>query len=165
MQLICISKGNFSGGKELAEDLANNLGYSCLSREELIDAAVKDEGIQVGKLEMAMIKPRIFSERLALEKEHYLAFTTAYLCKKALAGSLVYHGRTGHLLLPSIGHIFRVRVVSEDEKRIQSVMNELGMEPSKARKYRCSMTSRNSPASSWGMWLPFESRVSRSMQR
>jgi cytidylate kinase len=135
MQLICISKGNFSGGKELAEELAKNLDYPRLSREELMDAAVKDEGIRVGKLEMAMIKPRIFSERLALEKEHYLAFTTAYLCERALKRSLVYHGRTGHLLLPGISHIFRVRVVTEDEQRIQSVVSELGMERSKARKY------------------------------
>ena len=148
MQLICISKGNFSGGRELAEDLAKNLGYPCLSREELIEAAVKDEGIQVGKLEMAMIKPRIFSERLAIEKEHYLAFTTAYLSERALKQSLVYHGRTGHLLLPSIGHIFRVRVVSDDEKRIQSVMSELGIERHKARKYLEDVDA------DWRRWVP-----------
>ena len=36
MQLICISRGSYSGGKELAERLAAKLGWACLSREELL---------------------------------------------------------------------------------------------------------------------------------
>ena len=75
MQVICISRGTLGPGKELAELAAKKLDYACLSREELIEAATK-EGIQVGKLEMAMVKPRAFSERLAIEREHYLAFCT-----------------------------------------------------------------------------------------
>lgn len=134
MQAICISKGYVGGGKELAERLAEKLDYTCLSREELIGAAVK-EGIQVGKLEMAMVKPRAFSERLAAEKEHYLAFSTAYLCDRAVEGSLVYHGRTGHLLLPGVSHVLRVRVVAGEERRIRAVMNRMGIERKKARRY------------------------------
>jgi len=134
MQIICISKGTFSGGKELAKRLAKKLDYTCLSREELIEAATK-EGIPVGKLEMAMIKPRIFSERLALEKEHYRAFSTAYLCDRAIEGRLVYHGRTGHLLLPGVSHVLRVRAISDDEYRIRSAMNEMGVERTKASRY------------------------------
>ncbi len=42
MQVICISTGNFSGEKELAERRAKKLDYSCLSREELVESAVKD---------------------------------------------------------------------------------------------------------------------------
>ena len=73
MQIICISRGTLSGGDALAERLAKKLGCASLSREELIEAAIK-EGIQVGKLEMAMITPRIFSEQLAVEREYYRAF-------------------------------------------------------------------------------------------
>ena len=91
MQIICISRGTLGGGRELAARLARKLGCTCLSRKELIEAAV-DEGIQVGKLEMAMIKPRVFTEQLALQREYYRAFSTAYLCDRALEGSLVYHG-------------------------------------------------------------------------
>ena len=59
MQVICISKGTFGGGKELAERTAKKLDYTCLSREQLIEAATR-EGIQVGKLEMSMIKTKAF---------------------------------------------------------------------------------------------------------
>jgi hypothetical protein len=99
MQVICISRGTQSGGKELAELLAAKLDYACLSREQLNDAAT-EQGIQVGKLEMAMLRPGIFNERLALERDHYLAFTIAYLCDKAMEGGLVYHGRTATSCFP-----------------------------------------------------------------
>lgn len=134
MQIICISRGALSGGQELAGQLAKKLGCNCVSREELIEAAIK-EGIQVGKLEMAMIKPRIFTERLAFEREHYRAFSTAYLCQRAAEGRLVYHGRTGHLLLPGISHVLTVRVLSDEEQRIWRVVKELNLDRARARKY------------------------------
>ena len=134
MQVICISRGTLGRGKELAELAAKKLGYACLSREELIEAAI-DEGIQVGKLEMAMLKPQAFTERLAVDKEHYLAFCRAHLCERATGGKLVYHGRTGHLLLPGVSHVLRVRVVSDLEDRIRAVQNRMGLERKKALRY------------------------------
>jgi cytidylate kinase len=134
MQIICISRGTLSGGKVLAERLAANLGYSCLSREDLIEAAV-DEGIQVGKIETAMVKGRGFSDRLVFEREHYLAFSRGYLCDQALKGQLVYHGRTGHLLLPGVNNVLRARVVADYEYRLKTVMQKLGLEREKARRY------------------------------
>ena len=135
MQIICISRGTLGGGRELAERLAKKLGCACLSRERLIEAAT-DEGIQVGKLEMAMIKPRGFSEQLAVEREHYRAFSTAYLCDRALEGRLVYHGRTGHLLLPGIDHVLSVRVVSDDEQRIWRAVRELRLDARESPQVR-----------------------------
>jgi len=134
MQIICISRGTYSGGQELAEKLAAKLGYACLSREEMIEAATR-EGIQVGKLEMAMTGSGVFSERLALERDHYLAFSTAYLCQRAMEGRLVYHGRTGHLLLPGVSHVLRVRVLADEEFRIKAVMRNLGLSRDKAMRY------------------------------
>jgi len=135
MQIICISRGTFSGGKDLAENLAERLDYACLSREELIDSATK-EGIPVGKLEMAMVRPGVFSQRLALERDHYSAFSTAFLCDKITeSDGLVYHGRTGHLLLAGVRHVLRVRVLADEEQRIRTVMQNLGLDRDKARKY------------------------------
>ena len=69
MQIICVSKGTFSGGKELAQSLSEKMGYACLCREHLVEAAT-EEGIHVGKLEMAMSQGRGFNRRLALERDH-----------------------------------------------------------------------------------------------
>jgi cytidylate kinase len=134
MQIVCISRGTHVGGKELAERLAEKLDYKCLSREELLDAATK-EGIQIGKLEMAMVRPGSFTERLALEREYFLAFVTDYLCDRAMESSLVYHGRTGHLLLSGVSHVLRVRAVADMEYRINATMMRLGVDRQKARRY------------------------------
>jgi cytidylate kinase len=134
VQAICISRGTFVGGEELAERVAQKLGYQCLSREALVEAATR-EGIQVGKLEMAVTRPGRFTERLALERDHYLAFVTAALCDRALDGGVVFHGRTGHLLLRGIGHALRVRVVSSEEHRIQAAQTALGIERGQAQQY------------------------------
>jgi cytidylate kinase len=133
-QIICVSRGSMSRGKEFAEALARKLDYPVLGREDLIEAAIKD-GIQVGKLETSMMNPRAFTERLARERDHYLAFSTAYLCDRALAGPLVYHGRTGHLLLRSVSHVLRVRVVADEEYRIKATMARLGIGREAARRY------------------------------
>lgn len=133
-QIICVSRGSLSRGKELAEALARKLGYPVLSREDLIEAAI-DAGIRVGKLETSMMNPRSFTERLARERDHYLAFSTAYLCDRLREGPLVYHGRSGHLLLRNIGHVLRVRVVADEEYRIQATMKNLGLERAKAVRY------------------------------
>lgn len=134
MQIICVSMGTYGGAKELAQSLSEKMGYECLCREDLIEAAIR-EGIQVGKLEMAMIKPRGFTERLSRERDHYLAFSRAFLCEQALKGDVIYYGRTGHLLLPGINHVLRVRVVWDMEHRIQTIMQKMGLEREKAVRY------------------------------
>lgn len=123
-----------SRGKELAEILARKLDYAVLGREDLIEAAIA-EGIQAGKLETSMMDPRSFTERLARERDHYLAFSTTYLCDKVTEGSLVYHGRTGHLLLRGVSHLLRVRVLADEEYRVKATMRRLGVDRGKAQRY------------------------------
>jgi cytidylate kinase len=134
MQIICISRGSQSHGEEFAKLLASKLGYECLCREHLLEEATKRR-IPIGKLETAIIKPHTFTEKLAIELEHYKALATSLLCEKALQGSIVYQGRTGHLLLPGIDHILKLRVVSEMEQRIQYVMQRLQLPRDKAKRY------------------------------
>jgi len=134
MQIICISRGSQSLGKEFAEKLASKLGYDCIGREDLLEEATRRK-IPVGKLETAIIKPHIFSERLAHELEHYKALATCVLCERALEKNIVYHGRTGHLLLHGIENIFKIRVVADWEYRIQHIMNKLDLPREKAKLY------------------------------
>jgi hypothetical protein len=134
MQLICVSRGTYDGGRRLAESLASKLGYSSLSREELSDAAI-DAGIAVGKLEMAVLRRHPLSEQLNIEKERFKAFVTATLSQRAITGGLVYHGRTGHLQLPSVGHVMRVRAIMDPEMRIGLTMQRLGLTRNKAQQY------------------------------
>ncbi|MFH1861450.1 MAG: cytidylate kinase-like family protein, partial [bacterium] len=134
MSIITISRGTFSGGTSFAQDLAKKLGYRHLSREQLAEEAIK-LGVPVGRLQTAMVKPPRVSKRLGPERDHYLSCVTSILCKYALEGNLVYDGHTGHLLLPGIPHIFRVRILADMEYRINAVMSRLDISREKAIKY------------------------------
>ncbi len=134
MPLIFISSESKGARRRLAEDLAKRLGYDCLCREDLIEEAIK-AGIPVGKLEMAMVKSPAMSERLARQKERYLAFITSQLCERALKGDFVYHGRAGHMLLQGISHILKVRLVVDNETRVSEAIEQLRLSRDKAAEY------------------------------
>ncbi len=134
MPLIIVSCSSYDCRKELAEDLAKKTGFQCLSREELVDEA-NSSGIPVGKLEVAVIKAPVMKERLARLKQCYLSFVTARICESLKNGNLIYHGRAGHLLLPGVSHIFRVRVLAEKAYSVREVMRRLKLDREKAVEY------------------------------
>ena len=121
MAVITISRGTFTGGQELAECLAERLGYQCLSREVILDAATTF-GVPVEKFIEAMEKPPSFWERLTGERTDYLNYLRAALSERAMVGNLVYHGYAGHLLLSSIPNVLRVRAIADLETRVQTAM-------------------------------------------
>lgn len=138
MQIICISRYSYGYGKELAEKLAEKLGYECIGREELTDQATAS-GIPVGKLEMAVMKRHALTENLAIEMDRFKAFLTAALCERVLnsgpRGGIVYHGRTVHLILPGLTHVMRVRAITNMEDRIEMAMQRMHLTREKAKSY------------------------------
>lgn len=134
MAIVMISSLYQSGRKELAEALAKKTNWPLLSREELVDRA-REQGIKIGRLEVAMIKTPNQSEKLAHEKDLYLAFLTATLCEKAREGSFIYYGRGGHLLLPGVSHRLRVGLSTPQEVRVDRTAQALGLSPDKAVGY------------------------------
>jgi len=134
VQLVCISRGEQERGKLFAQTLAQKLAFECLGQEELSDLAIQ-EGIAVGKLETAVVKKRHLTERQILEKEHFLAFMTRVLCERVLENNLVFHGRAGHLAVPGLTHVFRIRTKIEIQTHVEEVMRRLSLDRSKAREY------------------------------
>ena len=134
MAIITISRGTYSGGRTLAECLAQRLGYECVSREVILDAA-SQYGIPAEKLVAAMEKPPSLWQQLTGERVDYLNYVRAALCERARNGNLVYHGHAGHLLLAGVSHVIRVRVIADMEYRIDAVMRRLNLTRSEAIAY------------------------------
>jgi len=130
MSIIAISRGTFSGGEALAKRVAERLGYQCLSRETNLEAAAKEYGVPAEDLVAAMEKRPSFWQRMVGQRTTHLAFVRATLCEQATADNLVYHGLVGHLLLPNISHVVRVRVIAGMDFRIKAArqQQELGHE-------------------------------------
>ena len=134
MSIIAISRGTFSGGEALATRVAERLGYRCLSRETILEEAAKAYGVSAADLAVAMEKRPSFWQRVLGERTAHLTFVRAALCEHAQADNLVFHGHVGHLLLPGISHVIRVRVIADMDYRIKaaSVDQRLGDEDARA---------------------------------
>jgi cytidylate kinase len=123
-----------SGGKKLAEMLAERLGYRCVSREIIVKAA-DDYGAPEGKLFEAVQKSPSLFQKLSFERERYLAYIQASLCEYAKDDNLIYHGNAGHLLLQGISHVLRLRLVAELPYRLEAAKQQLHLSDKDAFKY------------------------------
>jgi len=121
MAVITISRGTFSGGKQLAECVAEKLGYQCISQEILQEAA-REYGVSLDQLSHALAEKPGFLENVNRERARYLTCITAELLRFAKDGNLVYHGLAGHLLLKGVAGVMRVRVIADMEFRIRNAM-------------------------------------------
>ena len=117
MAIITISRGCFSHGQEIAEKVAGMLGYECVSREVLVEAA-KLFNVSEKKLVKSLHDAPTILERISNGKTEYLADIKAALLGYARKGNMVYHGHAGHLLLTEIPQVLKIRILAEIEDRI-----------------------------------------------
>ncbi len=134
MQIICISRGSLGYSTELAEKLSSKTGFTALSRETITDKAT-DFGIPVGKLEVGILRNRPLSEEMSNVVNMYKAFVIAHISERALNEDIIYHGRTGHLVVPGLTNVLRIRAIAEPEYRINEVINRLKVNRKKAKEF------------------------------
>lgn len=134
MPIVLISSSPHGSGGELARNLAQKTGWPLYSRDQVVEKA-HETGIRLSRLETSIIKPPVVSEKLAREKNIFLALATKTLCETAVDGNLIYHGRAGHLLLPGVPGVLRVGLGSNLEMRIERARKQLNLSQEKAREY------------------------------
>jgi cytidylate kinase len=138
MAVITISRGSFSGGKMLAECLAETLGYRCVDREVIVERAAA-HGVSQEELRDALQKPPTFLERFQHKKYLYLALIQAALAEEVRLGKAVYHGNAGHLLLKGGPQILRVRIIAPMEFRLRMAQDRLKLSRAEAADYIAKM--------------------------
>ncbi len=132
MAIITISRGSYSRGKEVAETLARKLGYTCISRDILLDAS--DEfNIPEIKLIRALHDAPSVLERFRHGKERYVSYLRSALLQYARKDNIVYHGLAGHYFLRGIPHVLKVRIIADMEDRVKEEVKREGISPEKAR--------------------------------
>jgi cytidylate kinase len=130
--IITISRGSYSRGKEVAEKLAQRLGYTCISRDILLEAS--DEfNIPEIKLIRALHDAPSVLERFRHGKERYVSYLRSALLQHAKQDRLVYHGLAGHYFLRGIPHVLKVRILADIEDRVAEEVKREGISPEKAR--------------------------------
>jgi cytidylate kinase len=124
MSVVTVSRGSFSGGKMLAECLAENLGYRCIDRDVIVEKAAAS-GVSQDELRDALEKPPTFLDRFKHKKYVYLTLIQSALTEEVRTGRAVYHGNAGHLLLKGGGPILRCRIIAPLELRIGMARHRL----------------------------------------
>ena len=120
MPIITISRGTLSGGRKTAECLARTLGYPCVGREILQDAARK-LGVSVEDLSGKLEAPPSLWARLTQERKTYLLAVQTVLAEHCATGSLVYHGLAGQFLLRGLPGVLAARLIAPLEMRVRAL--------------------------------------------
>lgn len=134
MAIITISRGTFSGGRDLAESVAKKLGYRCITRLESYEAS-KRYGVSDEILAKAINETPGILEHLSSERARYLAVLRAALVNEVKEDNVVYHGLAGHFLLQGIPHVLKVRVIADLEFRIKGAMERTNLNRKEALEY------------------------------
>jgi len=134
MPIITIYQGASGEGQELAETVAQALGYRCIGREVLVEAS-RRYGIPEAKLNEVVEKGPHWWERLLRDLRPYRVALQAALCELAHDGKVVYHGHVGHELLPGIGHVLKVLLTAPIEFRIEQIRVRQKLTDAAARNY------------------------------
>jgi cytidylate kinase len=132
--IITISRGSMSGGRALAEALAERLQYPRIGREVLHEAA-SGLGIPDDDLDHEMQDvPRMWAGKSSTRKI-YLAAVQSTLAKHAGSGDLVYHGLAGQLVLRGWPAVLRVRLIAPFETRVKTLMERRRMDQDAAEAF------------------------------
>ncbi len=132
--IITVSRGSFSGGKMVADGVAQMLGYRCIDRDQIIQKA-EAWGVLQDDLRTAIEKPPTFLGQSSQTRYRYLAFIQAALTEEARTGKAIYHGLAAHLLLGKGPHVLRTRIIAPMEFRIDQVQNRTSCNRKEAIAY------------------------------
>jgi len=134
MPIITIYQGASGEGQELAESVAQDLGYRCVGREVLVEAG-RRYGIPEAKLNEIVEKGQHWWKRLLQDLRPYRITLQAVLCELAQDGKIVYHGHVGHELLSGIGHVLKVFLTAPMEFRIEQTRARQKLTDAAAHQY------------------------------
>lgn len=126
MAIITISRGSYSKGKEIAEKVAERLGYEVIARRVLLEAS-GDYNTPEVKLVRAIHDAPSFFGNISHKKEKYISFIQAEILEHFKKDNVVYHGLAGHFFVKGISHVLKVRIIADLEDRVALEMEREGI--------------------------------------
>ncbi len=134
MAIITIYQGASGSGEEIAEAVAEVLGYGCISREVLVEASLR-YGIPETKLSEIVDKEPNWWNRFVQNLQPYRMALQAAFCELAQDENIVYHGHLGHELLPDLPHVLKVLLTAPMAARIEQIRARHKLNEAAARRY------------------------------
>lgn len=159
MSIITISRGSYSRGKEVAEAVAGELGYDCISREILVEASDQFNIPEIKLLKALHDAPTVL-RRLNAGQTRYEAYFKSAFLSHMQRGNIVYHGLAGHFFLQDISHVLKVRIIADLDSR---VAEEMRRENSSRETALFTLKKDDEERRKWSLYLhgrdPWDSRL------
>lgn len=153
MSVITISRELGSGGTDIANVVAEGLGYECLDRG-LIAAIAKEAGVEEaqvsGKEENVSSRPRIVGPEMAaffrrqrytsprpqdvLGDQAYIELVRKMIYERAETGGVVVLGRGGQMVLRNWPGALHVHVTAPQDVRVERIAQQQGVGPQLAER-------------------------------
>jgi cytidylate kinase len=134
MQIITIYQGASGSGEDVAQAVAQSLGYRPIDREVLVEASVR-YGIPEVKLRDLIEREPTWWATFTRNLDPYRIALQAAFCQVAASGSIVYHGHIGHELIPKFQHVVKVLLTAPIEKRVEQIQARHKLNETAARRY------------------------------
>lgn len=135
MCIITVSGGLFSGARELAQGVAQRLGYRCIGHKAILDKAVARGVPQRSLREVLEKAPRALDPLGDKKQRVLLGMLEVVLREEVRGGRIVYYGMAGHLLLRGLPGIFHVQVVAPLRARIEAARDSAHFSEGDAADY------------------------------
>lgn len=149
MPIITISRGSYYKGKQVAEKVAENLGWECFSRDSLIDGSELFHDSEF-KLVRNILDATTILDRFPYGKERYVQVIRAALLDFFSKDNVVYHGLAGRHFLGDISHQLKVRIIADIETR---VAEEMERENISADEARLTLKKDDEERRKWSLYL------------
>jgi len=132
MPIITISRGSYYHGKSIADKLAKKLGYTCISRDQIIDNL---EEFHLPEIKLLRGLNDAFSvlDRFPHGKQRFITAIRSAILQRFVGDNVVYHGLVGHHFVRDISHVLKVRIIADTDDRVADEMSRENISEEKAR--------------------------------
>ena len=149
MSIITISRGSYYRGKEVAEKVAQKLGYQCISRDTVVEELEQFQLSEV-KLVRGLHDAVSVLERISYGKERFIVNIRWSLLEHFRRDNIVYHGLAGHFFVRDLSHVLKVRIIADLETR---VIEEMARENISAQQARTILKKDDEERRKWSLYL------------
>jgi cytidylate kinase len=133
MAIISISRGSYYRGKEVAQKVADALGYACFSRDTILESS-KEYDIPELKVMHDFQHAVQILERLSFGRERYINFISSSILRLLKNDRCVYHGVAGQFFLRDVSHVLKVRIIADMEERVAAEAARASISRDEARR-------------------------------
>lgn len=121
MSVVTISWRSYSRGGEVAQKVAQTLGYRCIAREVIMDAS-RAFKLPEAELSRAIHHAPSLLARVTDRNEKYIACFKAALLRQLRLDHVVYHGPAGHFFVEGVPHALKVGIIADTDDRVKTWM-------------------------------------------